>query len=132
MRKAWNVIVEVMADTFSCIAYFIKSNLVDFANILNFILPYLMYFIGQEVALTTGKVILLSGELLIPLLFISVIYFVKSCANKIGKGITVPCPEKRFTQVDEDGEVSIENNRIQELILYLADLEDWLEKKGLL
>ena len=37
-----------------------------------------------------------------------------------------------FTEVDDYGEVSIPNNRIQELILYLADLEDWLERKGLL
>ena len=56
----------------------------------------------------------------------------RSYANKIGKGTTIPVPDKRFTEVDDYGEVSIPNNRIQELILYLADLEDWLERKGLL
>ena len=72
------------------------------------------------------------GEIFIPLIFCILIFFIKSYANKIGKGTTIPIPNKRFTEEDDDGEVSIENRRIQELILYTADLEDWLERKWLL
>lgn len=41
-----------------------------------------------------------------------------------------PVPVKRFTSESEDGEVSIEKNRLQEMILYVSEVEDWLESSG--
>ena len=122
--------MNVMLNIYN-FTYFIENNLVKFANILNLLLPYVMYFIGQRIAADRGKIVV-GGELFIPLIFVVIIYFLRSTANKLGKGTTIPVPDKRFTQTDEDGEVSIEHKRIQELILYLADLEDWMERKGLL
>ncbi len=131
MKKLLGILIDVTLDAISGIAYFIKNNLTNFATILNLILPYVMYFIGQYVAADRGK-IAVGGELFVPIVFVIVTYYLKSSANKIGKGITIPVPDKRFTQVSNDGEVNIEHKRVQELILYVADLEDWLERKGLL
>lgn len=131
MKKFFNIFLEVTMDALRNFTYFIKSNLITFANILNLLTPYVMYFVGQYVANDRNE-IAIGGEVFIPLAFIVFIYYLRSTANKIGKGMTVPIPDKRFTQVDDDGEVSIENKRIQELLLYVADLEDWLERKGLL
>lgn len=41
-----------------------------------------------------------------------------------------PIPAKRFTSESGDGEVSIEKNRLQEMILYVSEVEDWLESSG--
>lgn len=41
-----------------------------------------------------------------------------------------PVPTKRFTSESRDGEVSIEKNRLQEMILYVSEVEDWLESSG--
>ena len=41
-----------------------------------------------------------------------------------------PIPPKRFTTESGDGEVSIEKNRLQEMILYVSEVEDWLESSG--
>lgn len=41
-----------------------------------------------------------------------------------------PVPAKRFTTEYRDGEVTIENSRLQEMILYVCDVEDWLESSG--
>lgn len=131
MKKLFRILVEITSDAICGFAYFIESNLMGFAKILDLILPYLMYLIGQYVALDR-RAFATGGELFIPMIFVVITYYLKSSANKLGKGITVPVPEKRFTQVDDDGEVNIENRRVQELILYVADLEDWLERKGLL
>jgi hypothetical protein len=131
MKKILRIIAEITIDALRSIGYFIKSNLQNFAIILNIALPYVMYFIGQYVA-TDRKGIAVGGELFVPIFFIILIFYLKSTANKLGKGITIPVPDKRFTKVEDDGEVTIENKRVQELILYLADLEDWLERKGLL
>lgn len=129
--KLIRIIGEITFEAWCSFTYFVKSNLVVFANILNIIVPYIMYLLGQKIALDRGY-FAIGGELFIPMLFVVVIYYLKSTANKLGKGTTTPIPDRRFTTVDDDGEVSIENKRIQELILYVADLEDWLERKGLL
>ena len=128
MRK---ILWEITCETICSFTYFIKNNLVTFANLLNLLAPYMMYFIGQYAALGRHD-IGVGGEIFTPLIFLVIIFYLKSTANKLGKGITIPLPDKRFTMVDDDGEVSIEHRRIQELLLYMADLEDWMERKGVL
>lgn len=129
--KFLKITISIILDVCYALCYFIESNLRNFARILNLVLPYLMYLIGQYVYEDRGN-FAIGSEIFIPIIFCMIIYYIRSYANKIGKGTTIPIPNERFTEVDDDGEVSIENNRIQELILYLADLEDWLERKGLL
>lgn len=41
-----------------------------------------------------------------------------------------PVPPKRFTTESRDGEVTVENSRLQEMIIYVCDVEDWLESSG--
>lgn len=124
MVRILNILLDVTKNAFCNIWYFIENNLLNFARILNFALPFAMYFVGKY----TGSILLC---IWVPIAFFIMIYYLKSTANMIGKGITIPIPDKRFTEVDDDGEVSIENNRLQELLLYTADLEDWIERKGL-
>ncbi len=131
MKRILKLVLGIFLDAIVIVLTFIENNLRTFANILSIVLPYLMYFVGQAVMKERGT-IQVGGELLIPLVFCAIIFFIRSLANKLGKGITVPTPTKRFTEVDDDGEVSVANSRLQELILYVADLEDWLERKGLL
>lgn len=131
MREFIRIMWEITTNTIENTLYFVKSNLMRFANIINFILPYAMYFVGQYTAKGNGQ-IHVGAAIIIPVVVMLFTYYFKSYANKIGKGITVPVPEKRFTSIDDDGEVSVEHRRLQELILYIADVEDWLEKKGML
>ena len=131
MKRFLRITLAIIIDAVRAIDYFITSNLRNFAWLLNFILPYVMYLIGQNVYDKRGC-FGIGSEVFIPIIFCVIIYYLRSYANKIGKGTTIPVPDKRFTGVADDGEISIPNNRIQELILYLADLEDWFERKGLL
>ena len=41
-----------------------------------------------------------------------------------------PVPPKRFTSESRDGEVSVEKSKLQEMILYVSEVEDWLESSG--
>lgn len=101
------------------------------ANIFNAAIPYAMYFIGQEMFSKRNE-ISIGWELMIPIGALFVVYFLKQLGNKYGKGTTIPIPDKRFTSIDEDGEVSVSYDRAQEMLLYMADLEDYLERKGLM
>ena len=131
MRKFLSIINEITNDAINNIAYFLKNNLMKFAGALNLIEPYVMYLIGQNVALNRGQ-LAVGGEIFVPLIFVVVIYYIRGTANKLRKGTTIPIPEIRFTEVDDDGEVSVDYKRIQEMLLYMADLEDWMERKGIL
>ena len=131
MKKYLRVIGEVLGDIFVAIVLFIENNLRNFASILNIICPYLMWYIGAYLYHERG-VLAVGGEIFIPLLFFMIIAFIRQLANKIGKGTTIPVPHERFTNEMEDGEVNIPIERMEELIIYMADLEDWMERKGLL
>lgn len=120
------LIAEIAKDIGSEISYFVKSNLRNTANVLNFILPFFMYAVGY----VSDKFI--NWCLIFPLGVFILVYSLRSAANKLGTGNMVPVPNKRFTEVSDDGEVSVDQNRIQELILYVADLEDWMERKNIL
>ena len=41
-----------------------------------------------------------------------------------------PAPSDRFTTVDKDGMVSVDKNRIQEMIVYVGEVEDYLSDMG--
>lgn len=126
-----DVMLEIIKDWLRGIIYTIQSNLRVYARILEMLSPYIMYAIGQIVFEERGQ-FHIGGEVFIPIMFYMIVHFMRAYANKIGKGTTIPIPSKRFTEVDDNDEVSIENNRVQELLLYVADLEDWMERKGLL
>lgn len=46
------------------------------------------------------------------------------------KGLDIPVPAERFTKVTEDDMVTIDSSRLQELLVYTSELEDWLEFNG--
>lgn len=104
----------------------LRFSLGHVANVLLLALPYVMFYLGR-----------MSSErfavfMIIPPIILVIWYYLKEVSNRINHGGTFPIPEKRFTKVDEDGEVSVERNRLQEMILYMGDLEDWLHRKGMM
>lgn len=46
------------------------------------------------------------------------------------KGLGIPVPAERFTKVAEDDMVTVDSSRLQELLVYTSELEDWLELNG--
>lgn len=131
MNKGIKMLWEITREIGYSVLYFIESNLRYVANLVDIGLPYGMYLLGQMVALERGR-FAVGGEIFIPIVVCIVVYYMKEIANRCNKGKCIPIPRERFTEVDEDGEVSIDTSRTQELILYVADLEDWLERRGLL
>lgn len=131
LKRLIQIVLSIIMDIIMTVLIFIQDNLRNLATLLNVLLPFAMLFIGQAVYRSRGK-FAVGGELFVPVAVGFIIYFIKSFANKIGKGISIPTPSERFTEEDDDGEVTIPTSRIQELILYMNDLENWLERRGLL
>lgn len=131
MNKYLRVAIEVVIDIMQTIGMWFLNNLRNFASIVNIMLPYLCLFIGQTCYQERNK-FALGGEIFVPLMGFFVVWYLRSYANKVGKGTTIPRPVERFTEISSDGEVSIPQDRVEELILYMADLEDWMERRKLL
>lgn len=128
--RFFSIIFAIVVELFFMILDVIGRNLRNLALILQVGLPYLMWYLGIYLYEERGK-FAVGGEIFVPLVVFLVIYFVRAFANHIGKGERIPVPKKRFTEVDE-GEVSVPVSRQDEMLFYLADLEDYLERKGLM
>lgn len=117
-----SVVVGIVKDTIKAFGFWIHNHTNQIAEAINMLYPYLVAY------LVAGKTRLNVGWFLPPL-FWFIIYILKTYAKRTGKGLSIPKPVKRFTEVSEDGEITIPVDRVEELILYMCDLEDWFEKE---
>lgn len=121
---------SIFMDALRSIGYFLKKSMVPLSNVLIVMLPYAMMYITQYCYYFRNCTFAYGGEYIVPVIVLFVIWLLRSYADRLGTGLNIPpVPEKRFTKVDSDGEVSIDKERLQEMILYVGDLEDWLEKR---
>lgn len=126
--------INFVKDTALEIMFVFDSLAKHIANILLLLSPYLMLWIS----------IIYRGDSFVEfchhywfLLFIPIVIHIFACflkyyANVVGTGDVCPVPVKRFTESDDKGMVSVDNSRVQEMLLYVADVEDYLERKGYL
>jgi len=121
----------IIVETISAVISWLHNNLRNIANILGVICPYATGYAVLSAYQARGY-FAVGSEWFVPLMFWLVTYMLRAIANKTGKGTSIPRPRKRFTEVTEDGEVSVPMDRSEEMILYLCDLEDWMERKGLM
>lgn len=133
MKKCslWKITVSVVFGMLYDLAYYIKINLRAIALTMALATPHAMYVIGQLVFKIHNK--FSAGlELLIPLVVFLLVKYINGVADRIGQGTQIPMPQKRFTKIDSDGEVTVEKERLQEMLLYVADVEEWLKRKGMM
>lgn len=131
LKRFFQIIRAVIEEMFSTLLYVLSTSIYPISKLLIIITPYLMAFIAIESYKVKGE-FKIGIEYIIPIILLLISYFLKSVANKIGKGETPPIPMERFTSEDSEGEVSCEYSRLQEMLLFVNDYEKWLERKGLL
>lgn len=126
------ITVDIIYEVYYEILDVIGGNLRNLSIIMRTGLPYLMWYIGADLYEQRGR-FAVGGEIFIPLIVFILTYYIRQYANRIGKGERVPVPEKRFTEPgEEDGEYTVEQKRLEEMIIYMSKLEDWLQRKGML
>lgn len=130
--KFVTITIDILVECWYTIIDTIGSSLRYIVIFLRLVLPYFMWYIGIELYKQRGR-FTAGGEIFIPLIVLAVTYYIRQFANRIGKGERIPVPEKRFTSPgEEEGEYTVETVRVEEMILYMSKLEDWLQRKGLL
>lgn len=116
----------IIVEMIMTMLFVIKSNLYSMLVIIELMSPFIILKISKSLGIDILNISMIALWLLIYL----VIYILKRLVNKQSYGYEFPVPRKRFTSCDGVGEYSINNDDIQEVILYLADVEDFLEKTG--
>lgn len=146
MGWLWNLIKETFArvteyviesDFFKSlmsmlydVVMFVVDNLYNVYILIKLACPYVMLYLGVYLYEERGA-FRVGGEFFIPVFMFAVSSFIHRYANMKNKGDSIPVPKKRFTETMEDG-YSINQDEVNEVILYVGEVEDYLERKGLL
>ena len=130
LKSLFVLIGAMIAEIYHAVVYFLKSNLYVFGQLIEIGTPYFMWYIVVEVYKERGY-FAIGGEMFIPLFLFFISGVIKKLSNIHGTGYEIPVANKRFTIEEEYGEVTIAEEDIQEVILYLNDVENYIEKRGL-
>lgn len=119
------IVTDVIKESISTFEYFVVKNIGSIGTVFQIFIPYVC-MLGYK---GTGNGFI---WFFIPLVMYYVSYIMKRvnmvCNNRTVDNI--PIPYKRFTNSGDDGEVFIEEERLQEMLLYMEELENELERLG--
>lgn len=116
MVNAIKIYFSLLFDRFLHLGKYIIST-------LRFTTPYIFLAINLYVGFT--PLLLLFPPIIWSITSVFDIYL-----SSKGLGTKIPKPTERFTEDLGDGEIAVKNDRIQELILYTNELENWLRANG--
>lgn len=128
LRDNFSIMIADLFMTVSEVVYRSTGWLGDFILIVT---PFLMLGVGEYVFYDRGYVGF-GGEIGLCVALVALGFGLRQYAKVSGSSnFDLPVPYRRFTDVDEsNGQVNVDYDRIQEMILYMADLEDWFERNG--
>ena len=109
--------------------YFISINIKYLIKLIDISIPYIYAYISILLYRERNSLII-GYEVLIPIIAYIILSVLNNFLNKINKGYDIPLPRERFTTLNDNGNVSVDNSSINDIILYLYDLEEYLKSKG--
>lgn len=109
--------------------YFISINIKYLIKLIDISIPYIYAYISIILYRERNNIII-GYEVLIPIIAYIILSVLNNFLNKINKGYDIPLPRERFTTLNDNGNISVDNSSINDIILYLYDLEEYLKSKG--
>lgn len=123
-----NIIKSVLKELVYSISYTLENIVYYIPGIINLLNPYLFLLISIKMFnIRLGFEI--GYEYLIPIILFVISDMVRRLANRLNVGEDIPIPSEPFTEND-NGEISVLQSRIQEMILYVNDVENYLYRHG--
>lgn len=110
--------------------YFISINLKYLLKLIEISIPYIYAYISILLYRDRNNNLIIGYEVLFPIIAYIILSVLNNFLNKINKGYDIPIPRERFTTLNDNGNVSVDNSSINDIILYLYDLEEYLKSKG--
>ena len=107
----------------------LPKTVVPISNFILVVTPFIALMLGQIEYERRGYAAI-GGEVVLIAFLLIVAFAMRSASRVSGNSTyTLPVPAERFTEVDYEM-VSVEKERLNDLMLYMADLEDWFEDNG--
>lgn len=105
------------------IMFYFKHGLNPLSNIVLFICPFLVLY--NYMLLGNAK-----KSIILAFLLMAISYGLKVVAEVKNVGKDLPIPYKRFTTDDEYNGITVNKDDLNDVIIYVNDLENWLEREG--
>lgn len=109
---------------FNYLRFFLKHGIVPMAKLFVVVAPFLS-------VIAYAKTESLSKSFAVSFVFLVSAFILKTYSNIINAGNDIPILEYRLTKEDEAYGVTANKEDIEEIILYVNDIENWIERKGL-
>ena len=103
--------------------FYYRHGLRPLAKIIIFFAPYMTLFLHECVNDIRASIIF-------PIIVFICCSLMLAIANENNVGDDFPLPFKRFTKDDEFQGIAVKKEDVNDMIMYVNDLENWLERKG--
>ena len=117
-----NVFSETLFEMYNNAKYALIHELNKIAIFIQIIIPLILLKMNKNMIVL----------FIVSCVLTAFIYYIKEVGYKLNhtneRGF--PVPVERFTKIDNNGFVYIPENMTQNAILYLSDIEDYLESRG--
>ena len=122
-KRVIDILLSTLLELLLDIKYGFIESLDKIAIVIQVLIPVILS------RMDCGIVIIL----IISILFTLSVRYIKEVSYKINNVTErgFPVPSKRYTNVDENGFIGVEEDLMQEAILYLFEIEEYIKRKGL-
>lgn len=122
----------MLRETGNTLRYFYKCNFVLLPKLMVIACPLLTVCLYKHIdGMMYGKWSTALMLLMFVLVWLFAAKVLKFRANKANIGEDIPLPAKRFTRSDSFGNISVSYEEIDDMVLYVYDVEQYLERRGL-
>lgn len=121
-KKVFPAVVQAIVEFAYSVKYGIVKELNHIAAIMQLVCSVLLARSGFDIIELIFAYLLLG---LVTLLMKEIGYKLNSVTDR-----GIPIPDRRFVKIDNHGFISIDEEDVQEAMLYLCDVEDYLKSKG--
>lgn len=122
-KRIMDILLSTLLELLLDIKYGFIESLDKIAIVIQVLIPVILSRVD------CGIVIIL----IVSILFTLSVRYIKEVSYKINNVTErgFPVPSKRYTNVDENGFIGVEEDLMQEAILYLFEVEEYIKRKGL-
>lgn len=122
-KRIMDILLRTLLELLLDIKYGFIESLDKIAIVVQVLIPVILS------RMDCGIVIIL----ILSILFTLSVKYIKEVSYKINNVTErgFPVPSKRYTNVDENGFIGVEEDLTQEAILYLFEVEEYIKRKGL-
>lgn len=122
-KRITDILLSTLLELLLDIKYGFIESLDKIAVVIQVLIPVILS------RMDCGIVIIL----IVSVLFTLFARYIKEVSYKINNVTErgFPVPSRRYTNVDENGFIGVEEDLTQEAILYLFEVEEYIKKKGL-